>query len=90
MRRYIEHIKNTRTPHERRQHAMQISGVLTAGLLVVWLGTLGVRLAGSDGNVFANASLEQGDVSLTAAAAASSNNTDPILQVSTTSVYSNY
>jgi len=44
MRRYIEHIQNTRTPHERRQHATQIAGVVTAVLLIGWLATLGVRL----------------------------------------------
>ncbi len=30
MRRYIEHIKNTRTTHQRRQHALQVAGGITA------------------------------------------------------------
>jgi hypothetical protein len=45
MRRYIEHIRNNRTPHERRQHALQIAGVVTALLFIGWLTTLGVRIS---------------------------------------------
>ena len=45
MKRYIEHLKNTRTTHQRRQHAVQVAGALTAALFAVWLGTLGVRLS---------------------------------------------
>lgn len=44
MKNYIEHIKN-KPPHERRQHAMQMSGIITAVLLLVWITTLGVRFA---------------------------------------------
>ncbi len=50
MRRYIEHIRNTRTPHERRQHALQIAGVFTAVLFVGWLATLSLRI-GTGGEV---------------------------------------
>ena len=46
MRRYFEHIK-TKEPHQRRTHAMQIAGVITALVALGWLATLGVRLAGS-------------------------------------------
>jgi hypothetical protein len=46
MRRYIEHIQNNRTPHERRQHAMQIAGVVTMLLFVGWLASLGMRIGG--------------------------------------------
>ncbi len=45
MRKYIQHMQDTRTPHERRQHAMQIATVLTALLFVGWITTLGVRIA---------------------------------------------
>lgn len=83
MKRYIEHIKNTRTTHERRQRALQVAGVLTAALFVVWIGTLGVRLSSQD------AIAESPDSSLTAAAAASTQNKGAQLEVSTTSVYSN-
>ncbi len=81
MRRYIEHIKNTRSTHERRQHAMQVAGLLTGALFAVWLGTLGVRLAAQ------GAIAESPDTSLTAAAAASNENKGPQLEVSTTSVF---
>ena len=83
MKRYLDHIKNTRTTHQRRQHALQIASVVTAALFVVWIGTLGVRLAWQD------AIAESPDTSLTAAAAASTQNKGAQLEVSTTSVYSN-
>ena len=80
MKRYFEHIRNTKAPHERRLHAMQISGVITAALFVVWAGTLGLRLA--------TPADEQGaDGSQTAAAAAAQAQNGPQLQVSTTSMY---
>ena len=44
MRKYIEHIKSKPT-HNRRIHAMQFSvGIITV-VFVVWITTLGVRLA---------------------------------------------
>lgn len=45
MRRYIEHIQHTHTPHERRQHAMRVASVITALLFIAWLAALGVRIA---------------------------------------------
>lgn len=83
IKRYIAHIKETRDPHERRQHAMQVAGVLTAALFAVWVGTLGVRL--SSPAVIA----EDIESSLTAAAAASTENKGARLEVSTTSIYAN-
>lgn len=83
MRRYFEHIKETREPHERRAHAMQVAGVLTAALFAVWLGTLGWRLSQSEEVA------QSPESSLTAAAAASTNNKGAALEVSTTSVFSN-
>ncbi len=88
MRRYIEHIKDTREPHERRQHALQVAGVVTAAVFVVWMGTLGVRfatptIANEDGTQTVDP-----DSSLTAAAAASKANKGAYLEVSTSSVYS--
>ena len=47
MKRYIEHIQDTHTPHERRQVAMRIATIVTALLFVAWLATLGVRLGGN-------------------------------------------
>ncbi len=46
MKRYIQHIQDTHTPHERRQVAMRIATIVTAVLFIGWLATLGVRLGG--------------------------------------------
>jgi len=81
MKRYIEHIKNTRTTHQRRQHAMQAAGAITATLFAVWLGTLGVRLA-SPTDVAQTADSVQ-----TASVANAIQNGEAQLQVSTTSVF---
>lgn len=34
-----------KTPHERRQHALQVAAVAVALVFVVWITTLGVRFA---------------------------------------------
>ena len=47
MNRYLEHLHRKPT-HERRQHAMQVAGVLTALVFVGWVTTLGMRLGGTD------------------------------------------
>lgn len=83
MKRYLNHIKDTHTPHERRQRAVQVAGVLTAVLSTVWLGTLGYRLTNQD------TVAQSPDTSLTASAAAAVQDMKAQLQVSTTSVYSN-
>lgn len=51
MKKYIQHMQETRTPHERRQASMQIAGIVTAVLFVGWITTLGVRLSSSQSNV---------------------------------------
>ena len=91
MKRYIDHIKNTRDPHERRTHAMRMAGGITAVLFVLWAATLSVRLThsnpiavDSEGNTITNAQ----ETSLPAAAAAASKQTEAHLEVSTSSVYS--
>ncbi len=64
MKKYFDHIQ-TKEPHERRQHAMQIAGVVTAMVFAVWITTLGFRLSAG------NAQLAEGtdnQTSLTAAA----------------------
>ncbi len=64
MKKYFDHIK-TKEPHDRRQHAMQIAGVVTAMVFAVWITTLGFRLSSG------NAQLAEGEnnqTSLTAAA----------------------
>jgi len=47
MKKYIQHVQDTHTPHERRQVAMRIAAVVTGLLFVAWLATLGVRLGGT-------------------------------------------
>ena len=81
MRRYFAHIRENYTPHERRQHAMRVSGVITGTLFALWLGTLGMRLTNQ------TTVAQSPDTSLTAAAAASTENKGPQLEVSTTSVF---
>ncbi len=44
MKKYLQHMQ-TKSPHERRQHATQIAGVCTALVFVVWVTTLGVRMS---------------------------------------------
>lgn len=53
MKKYFNHIQN-KPPHERRQHAIQIATVFTALVFVVWITTLGVRLANTSGVVAQN------------------------------------
>lgn len=82
MKRYIEHIK-TKEPHQRRKHAMQMSGAIVGVLFVAWLATFSTRLG-------APGTLADADPSQTASAA----NATLLpagaaqLEVSTTSVYS--
>jgi len=45
MKKYIDRMRNERTPHERRQAALQIATAVTAVLFVGWVATLGVRVA---------------------------------------------
>lgn len=56
MKRYLKHLK-TRSTHERREFSMQAAGVITAALFVLWLATLGIRLA-STGEEFERSDTE--------------------------------
>jgi hypothetical protein len=47
MNNFVERLKAEKSPHERRQLALQVAGGVTALLFVVWVSTLGVRLAQS-------------------------------------------
>lgn len=85
MKRYFEHM-HSKDPHERRQHAMQVAGVLTAAVFVVWVTTLGMRLGSGTPVVVSEG---QTQTSLPAAAAAAREDNSPHLEVSTTSIYSN-
>lgn len=76
MKNYFQHVEG-KTPHERRRHAMQIAGAVTAVLFVGWLATLGVRLA----------SLTASSDASQAAAAANAAQNQSTLEVATTSAY---
>lgn len=86
MKRFIAHM-HTKSTHDRRTHAMQIAGAITAVMFVVWVTTLGIRIAApSGGESTLHASGEQ--TSLTAAAAQANNNNEARLEVATTSTLS--
>ena len=44
MKNYFTHLQS-KTPHERRTHSMQVAGGVTALALVIWASTLGLRFA---------------------------------------------
>lgn len=72
MRQYIEHLRNEKTPHERRAFAMRIAGVLTAMVFVVWITTLGFRLSDYNTDVANRAHSNQAAATLVAVQGASS------------------
>ena len=84
MKRYIQKIKDTHTTHERRQQAMRVSGVLTAALFAVWLGTLGVRLTSQFGTTAESADNAEAQVASVVSAVQKG---EARLQVSTTTVF---
>lgn len=84
MKRYIQHIKDTHTTHERRQQAMRAAGILTLMLFAVWLGTLGVRLTAQFGPTAEAADNAGTQVASVVSAA---QNGEAQLQVSTTTVF---
>lgn len=59
MKKFIEHIKTNKTPHERRSHAAKVAGVCTALVFVGWLGTLGLRFSSGNAAVATNGSKTQ-------------------------------
>jgi len=46
-KRYVESVKQ-RPTHERRQHALQMAGAIMIAVFVVWVATIGIRLATVD------------------------------------------
>lgn len=46
IKRYFNHVQSKPT-HHRRQHAMQVAGILTALAFVVWVTTLPMRFGGT-------------------------------------------
>ena len=83
MKRYIEHMQ-TKDPHQRRTHAMQVAGALTAVVFVVWITTLGFRLTTSGGEEGSTGGSSQAASVITGAYAP----TNGGLEVSTTSYLS--
>jgi hypothetical protein len=78
MRKYLEHLQN-KSPHERRQHAMQLSMGIVALLAVAWLALLPLRFMGdfqtqgteSSTQVASVVSATQGDATLMVATSTS-------------------
>lgn len=58
MKRYLEHIKS-KPPHDRRQHAMQLSAGIVAVVFVVWISTLGIRFSSAPAEVADKSSMSQ-------------------------------
>ena len=83
MRRYLAHM-HEKTPHERRQHASSVAGIVTAFIFIGWLVTLGARLsAGSGSTVVTDVNGVQ-QTQLAAVAAAGSDASTNTLVVATT------
>ncbi len=82
MKRYLEHMHRKPT-HDRRRHALQVAGVLTAIVFVGWVTTLGVRLGTTTGTEVTDA----GSLSQAAAAITSGYAGGNQLIVSTTTGY---
>ncbi len=88
IKRYMEHMQ-TKHPHHRRQHALQVAGVFTALAFVVWITTLGLRFGGVPGAVASQNGSDDQQTQL-AGAGATSDTSQTGLQVVATSTYSNY
>jgi hypothetical protein len=89
MKNYIAHMKS-KTPHERRQHAMQVASVATALLLVVWVTTLGVRFATTTPPQTATTDDPSQLASVAASAAQANGQATLIVASSSTSNYNNF
>ncbi len=83
MRRYLEHMHN-KDPHERRAHALKVASAVTGLVFMVWIATLGVRLAVPEDTVAQDSSTNSGQAAAVAEAAPK---TGPRLEVSTSSVF---
>ena len=73
----------TKTTHERRTHALQVAGGVTAVALLIWISTLGIRFAStppqtadsSDTSQLASVvSSQDGNATLMVATSSDSNN----------------
>ena len=82
-------MQSSREPHERRQHAMRVAGVLTLALFLVWAATLSLRFALPSSSSEAEVANSGDQASLSASAAAAEAAQSAHLEVSTTSVLNN-
>ncbi|MDE1924705.1 MAG: hypothetical protein KGH79_00805 [Patescibacteria group bacterium] len=78
--RYIEHIK-TKSTHERRAHAIQMSSAILIVVFLVWVSTLGWRFASIPPQTASS------DVSQTASVVQASNGNATLLVSTTTDSY---
>jgi hypothetical protein len=89
VKKYMNHVKS-KTPHHRRQHAVQMAGVFTALAVVVWITTLGWRF-GTPQESGNSATVTSADQTLLAGVAASDTTSQTGLEVvSTSTSFSNF
>lgn len=82
MNRYFDHM-HTRSPHERRQHALRVAGVFTALIFAGWVTTFGLSNMGDNSQIVQSSDGAQN----AAAVVASSPYAQNQLVVATTSDY---
>jgi len=58
MKAYFDHM-SSKPPHERRRHATQMAGMLTALLFVGWLGAWGISAGLGSSSTIANTANSQ-------------------------------
>lgn len=78
MKKYFDHMQ-TKTPHERRQHALKIASGVVALAFIVWISTLGLRFASTPPQVATD------DTSSQTASVVQAQNGNATLIVATTS-----
>ena len=84
MSKYLEHIRS-KDPHDRRQHAMQLSSGILAIVFLVWITTIGWRFS----QIPAQSPNDSTNQQLANIASGASNGQATLL-VATTSQYSPY
>ena len=91
-KKYMQHVQ-AKTPHHRRQHAVQVAGLFTALAFVVWITTLSFRFGPtpSSGQVAGGANTDAQQTQLAGAASSGDTSQSGIEVVgTTTSDFSNY
>ena len=88
MKNYFTHLMS-KTPHERRRHSMQVAGLVTCLVFLVWITTLGVRFAGTPPQTATTDDPSQ-LAAVAASAAAQNGQATLIVASSTPSNYNNF